>query len=266
MTRLTMLALLLTAFGSVGCGQSNDSSQPSANPVERHDRYIRLNRQIYARHKDPGSGELNRSDGKFKSASQQLHNMISQEIEIALAAPNPSDGSIVNAISTLQGEMALSAWDQDATNTPFAKLFTLSGIPTLAVAYVIMEGGEGIPDTQAYLEFYDKPHGIWEKKASAPTLPDFKDFTSSVAQLNSGVAGEAWFLAWGIPCGNSQGSEYLRLYAFDGSTVRTIWQRGPLPAGNVTVAPDSVTLDYRDEDTPTGLAHEVLHVTSDGLH
>ena len=122
-----------------------------------------------------------------------------------------------------------------------------------------------IPDTHPYLEFYDNSSGTWQKKASASTLDEFRGYRFSVAQMKSPVLSEAWFLAWGSAIGNSQGSVYLHLYAFDGSTVRTVWSRGPVTAGQVKVAPGSVTLDYEDDNTPTGMAHEVLQVTSNGL-
>jgi hypothetical protein len=146
--------------------------------------------------------------------------MIAKEIDMALAAPNPSDGSIAGAISSLQGDLSMAGWVPDM-DIPYAKFFTLSSVQSLAVAYVTLQGGDAIPDTQAYLEFYDKPTGIWEKKASAPTISDFKRSSFAVAQIDSGVPGEAWFLAWGLMIGSSDGSRNVRLYAFDGSKVRT---------------------------------------------
>jgi hypothetical protein len=257
MIKSIIFLLLLNILAIAGYSQA-------ADPQKRHQNYLQVNRQIYARHGDPGSGKLNTSDDKIQLLTEQLHEIISQEIETALASAKASDSSIAGAILELQGDLSMAGRVPDM-DMPYAKFLTVNGVQTLAVGYVILRGGDAIPDSQPYLEFYGKPAGIWEKKASAPTLSDFQGFTFSVAQLNSGLPSEAWFLAWGIPCGNSQGSEYLRLYAFDGSTVRTIWKRGPLPAGNVTVTPDTVTLDYRDEESPTGLAHEVLHVTLGGL-
>lgn len=61
------------------------------------------------------------------------------------------------------------------------------GVPTLAVAYVLMEGGDGAPDTKPFLRFYDKLSGGWQLKATASALADFEYHTFSVAQLNSGV-------------------------------------------------------------------------------
>jgi hypothetical protein len=141
----------------------------------------------------------------------------------------------------------------------------VNGIQTAAVAYVIMQGGDAIPDTQPYLVFYDNASGDWTKKATAPTLHDFEGCTFSVAQLNPGVPGEAWFLAWGQPFGSSHGTKHVRLYAFDGAAIRTIWQRNSLDGGKITTTPDTVTIDYLDPKDPSIEKHEVFHVSPDGL-
>ena len=172
---------------------------------------------------------------------------------------------VSSAIAALQGEITLSAWGPEETNTPFAKFFSLSGIRTVAVAYVMMKGGDPIPDTQPYLVFYDNASGIWTKKSTASTLADFEGCTFPVAQLNSGLPGEAWFLAWEGGFGSSRASINLRLYAFDGATVRTIWKRDWLDARKVAVSSDTVTLDYLDSDDMSIERHEVLHVTPNGL-
>ena len=161
--------------------------------------------------------------------------------------------------------MTLSGWGPEATNAPFANLFTLNGIQTLAVAYVIMRGGDAIPDTQPYLEFYDRSSGEWEQKVAAPTQADFRGCTFSVTQLNSGVPGEAWFLAWGQPFGSSHGAKHVRLYAFDGRGVRTIWQRDSLDGGKITTTPTTVTIDYLDQRDPSIERHEIFQVAPEGL-
>jgi hypothetical protein len=264
MTKSMTFALLFTVLSCTGRAQTSDSPEAPASPQERRQNYLQLNRQIYARHQDPSSGQLNASEEKARSKRDQLHNMIAKEIDMALAAPNPSDGSIAGAISSLQGDLSMAGWVPDM-DIPYAKFFTLSSVQSLAVAYVTLQGGDAIPDTQAYLEFYDKPTGIWEKKASAPTISDFKRSSFAVAQIDSGVPGEAWFLAWGLMIGSSDGSRNVRLYAFDGSKVRTIWKRDWLPGATITTAADSITLEYQDRQSPGGRAHEVLHVTSNGL-
>ena len=257
--------LILVVFCCRGSTQSSASSVADSDPESRHAAYQQLNRQIYARHEDPGSGNLNFLEEKGRSATRQLQDMIAKEIDLALVAPGPSAKTISSAIAGLQGEMTLTGWGPEDTNTPLAKFFSLSGVRTLAVAYVIMQGGDAIPDTQPYMVLYDNASGVWAKKASAPTLADFEACTFSVAQLNSGVPGEAWFLAWGMPFGSSHGSEHARLYAFNGFTVRTIWKRDKLDGGRIKVAPDSVTLDYLDFDDPSMEHHEILHVTPNGL-
>jgi hypothetical protein len=85
------------------------------------------------------------------------------------------------------------------------------------------------------------------------------------APNNPGVPGEAWFLAWGQPFGSSHGTKHVRLHAFDGAAIRTIWQRNSLDGGKITTTPDTVTIDYLDPKDPSIEKHEVFHVSPDGL-
>ena len=260
---LTFLSLALLSFR--GLSQTNVTTLSKPNSAERGAAYLQLNRQIYARHEDQSSGNLSDVPDKANSLERQLQNMIAEEIDRVLADPKVSAASIASSISKLQGEMSLTSWDPEATNTPFANFFQLNGAHTLALAYVIMQGGDAIPDAQPYLKFYDKISGSWQEKAVAPTLSDFGGCTFSLAKLNSGLPSEAWFLAWGGPIGSTRASQKVRLYAFDGFTVRTIWKRDWLDAGKIAVTPDTIMLDYLDRDDMSIEKHEVLHVGPNGL-
>lgn len=264
MTKTIFFAFLLNALSLGGFAQANGPAQFNPSVQERHRAYVELNREIYARHGDEGSGQSDKAGEKFKSASQQLYKMVSKEIELALASSEPSPGSITTAISNLQGEMTLSAWGEDGTNTPFADFFSLNSTQTAAIAYVIMQGGDATPNTQPYLKFYDKASGVWQERATAPTLRDFEGSTFSIARLNSGTPSEAWFLAWGQPFGDSRGAKHIRLYAFDGAAVRTIWQRDSLNGGRITTTADTITIGYFDADDPSIEKREVFRVTPNG--
>lgn len=266
MIKIATISFLVIVASRLGLAQADGPPRVEDTPQSRHAAYSQLNRQIYARHADTGSGQLNESHDSMQAASERLGKMMTNEIEIALGAAKTSASNITAAISKLQGDLTLSAYDPDpqVTNTPFAELFSLNGIQTAAVAYVIMQGADAIPDTQPYLNFYDKASGIWKERAEAPTLADFEGCTFSVAQLKSGVPGEVWFLTWGQPFGDSRGTKHVRLYAFDGGDVRTIWRRDSLGGGRIMTTADTVTLDYFDADDPSIEKHEVFHVTANG--
>jgi hypothetical protein len=57
----------------------------------------------------------------------------------------------------------------------------------------------------------------------------------------------------------------MRLYGFDGNSVRTIWQRDDLEGGTVEVTDNSVTLEYFKKYHDAESVHEVLYVMPDGL-
>ncbi len=263
MTKAISTSLLAAVLSCPAFAQTADPSESSAAIQQRHTAYLKLNRQIYARRGDPDSGQLNGSNEGVALATKQLEEMMAKEIDMALAAPNPSASNISSAIRNLQGDITLSAWDPETTNTPFANFFSLNGIQTAAIAYVLMQGGEGTPDTLPFLKFYDKISSSWQEKAAAPTALDFEGSGFSVARLNSGTSSESWFLAWGPILGSTQGVKRMRLYSFDGSSVHTIWRRD-LRAGKISVTPDSITLDYVGEENLSVEKHEVFHVTPNG--
>jgi hypothetical protein len=251
-------------------GQASDTSSASERHDQRRARYQQLNRQIFAQHGDLDSIKFHVvKPNEVLTIKSQLCDLISQEIAANLQSPNPSANDLNTAISSLQGDDSFSSkWGTQGTDTPFASFFKLNGARSLAVAYVILQGGDAIPDTQPYLEFYDTMNGPWQKKAEAPTVTDFEGCTFSVAELASPLRGEAWFLAWGFPIGNPGTPVNVRLYAFDGANVRTVWKRDDLTRGTVTVSKDSVILEYDREyhsPDPNNRVREVLHVTPSGL-
>jgi hypothetical protein len=56
----------------------------------------------------------------------------------------------------------------------------------------------------------------------------------------------------------------LRLYGYNGTSVRTVWKRDGLFGGAIQVSPTSVSLEY-DKEYHGPSVHEVLHVTANGL-
>lgn len=93
---------------------------------------------------------------------------------------------------------------------------------SLAVGYVLLQGGDFIPDTQPYLEFWDQTNDTWSMRAESPRRADFRGRDFFISQIDPGVPGEVWFLAWGMTIGNPGNPVDVRLYAFDGSAVRTV--------------------------------------------
>ena len=260
MTRTWIPYLLLLVLPQVEVAQTNNGVQIANKRNQRHAAYVQLDRKIFAQHGDPESEKLHISEpDKVVEIRSQLHKLISDEINDTLNAPNPSEDKVVNAIVGIQGEL---------TDKPFASFFKLNGMRSLAVSYVILQGGDAIASTQPYLEFYDFVNGAWQIKAEASTVSNFQGRTFCVSPLASGISGEAWFVAWGFTIGNPGTPVNVRLYGFDGNTVRTVWQRDDLTGGEVTVAKDSVTLEYDREyksPDPNNHVQEVLHVTPNGL-
>lgn len=191
MSKNVLFTFILIFLSFHADSQTSIAGPGKSDVQKRHAAYLGTNGQIFASHEDPGSGKLNFSDAKASAATKQLHEMIAAEIDLALSAQKVSAKNVTSAIAALQGEMNLSDSGPYFTNTPFAKFFTLNGVRNAAVAYVILQGDDRKPDTQTYLDFYDDASGTWTKKATAPTMADFEGCSFSVAEVNSGLPGEA---------------------------------------------------------------------------
>lgn len=259
MTKLSVFICLgLLGAAQLGLTQTAGDGESTNARAQRHATYSKLRRQIFHTHDDLESGRVESLE-KANQIQSQLHQLLSEEIASTLNLPNPSADDVIAGINALQ---------ETSGGKPFADFFTLDDVKSLAVGYVILRGNEAIPDTQPYLEFWDETGGSWAIKAEAPTRSDFHGHTFSVAKLDSPLPGQAWFLAWGMTIGNPGTPVKLRLYAFDGSAVRTVWKRDDLTRGTVTVSNNTVVLDY-DRDYPSTGANdrveETLHVTLNGL-
>ena len=254
--------LLIACSGSDGQTSNPASVHVDANAV---DLYKQLNHQIFGQREDEGSGQIYSMKTRDLEIRGELHELISSQIISILNRNEGSATEVPAAIKTLQGKFAM--WSR-GTNTPLSQDVEVTGIPTSAVAYVTMEGGEGIPATQPYLEFYDRLYGEWRLAASSSSREDFEGCTFNVARMNSGVPGQIWFLAWGVTIGDTGSRLKLRLYAYDGSGVRTVTRRDGLIRGLITVSKDSVQLEYDETYEPLGdpqKGHETLHITPNGL-
>ena len=268
MTKTAWISCLLL-FGHAGneFAQTNNNSQMSSELESRRARYVLLDRQIFAQHADPDSEKNHISQpDKVAEIGSQLRKLLSDEIDSVLLGPGFLSEQGKRRYYKCPGRHGAPV--DDMTNTPFASPFVLSGVPGFAIAYAILEGGEIIPDTQPYLVFYDRSNGRFEMKAEAPTLLHFRARTFFVSQMDSGIPGEAWFLAWGMTVGNPGTPVNVRLYWFCGNAVRTVWKRDGLTARIVTARKNSVTLEYDWEyksNDRNNRVRETLHVTANEL-
>src|SRR5579863_306891 len=215
MIRTVLSGLLLVAISAPpGICQT-----PAAAPIrkdlqQKHEEYLSLNRQIYMRHEDPESERIHVSDpGRAPSMEVRLRDIIRQGVLENAPGANPDD--VKAAINYVQGELSFQAERPAETNLPLAQFSQLNGSQTLSVAYIVLQGGDVIPDTQPYLDFYAKGLAGWSLQAS--TGSEFRGCTLFVARMNAGLAGENWYLAWGKRIGATGSYLKIRLYGFDGS-------------------------------------------------
>lgn len=261
------LSILLSIFGLLHASDGQISSaQRSYAREQRQKNYLNLQKQIFARPDAPANArELVHSTppAKVDEITSQLHSLIQAEIEDTLAGPNASAQDVVKSLQDMLGEMSLSNWGKQATNTPFAELLDLNGAKVLAAAYGMLRGSGAIPNSHSYLEFYTSQNGAWQLKAQADLSFDGRTFFVSL--VDAGRADQLWFLVSGRMFGDTGGRLKACLYAFDGTTVSKIWKRDNLTWGTVTVSHGTVTLEYDKEYHSSERVRETLDVTPDGL-
>jgi hypothetical protein len=232
-------SILIAAVLTVSCGLACPALAQVSTP-EAKAPYEELNRQIYGVEKWPDKAV-------YEETTTKLRELIGERIREALLRSDDPD-SVVQAIAGVQGEFVL---DAELTNAPFAEAFRHFSAPGLAVAFVVLRGGIAIPNTLPVLQFYAKTTGGWALKAEADA--DFHGCSFFVSSLDSPVAGQSWWLAWGQMIGDTGARRKVRLYSFDGEAVKALWMRDNLEAGKVSVGKDRTTVViqyFREEGTP----------------
>jgi hypothetical protein len=263
--RLSILLVVAGLPRSAG-GQIRPVSQAPGAYEARRQEYSALSRRIFAGPEEPDWARRAVNSvpaAQVDEITARLHDLVTVEVEDALAGPRRAPQDVERAIRYVIGETSLTEWSAQATNTPFAAFARIGGAQVLAAAFGILRGGGALPNTRPYLEFYAQENGVWRLAAEAP--PDFDRRTFFLSPVPAGLAEQAWFLAWGREFGDTGGRLRVRLYAFDGRGVRTIWQRDDLTWGSVTVSGRSVTLEYDREYHSAERTRETLYVEPDGL-
>jgi hypothetical protein len=264
-TRIGLLAFPLL-LGSAALLLSQSSNVPSHTQIEqdRRERYARLSDQIYS-YEAPESQRLHLTDkDQIAMVVGKLQDVVRDRIVSVLASGNPTATAVTDAIKRLQGERAMSAWGNDATNTPYADFSDVKGSHILSVGYSILRGGAGIPDSLPVLEFYKLTNTKWELQATAPA--ELTASTLYIHRMDAALAGEAWYLVWGNRLGDTGTRLRIRLYAFDGSTVRTVWKRDDLSHGTMDeISTKSITFSFERVYNSGQRTYETLYVTPSGL-
>jgi hypothetical protein len=232
----------------------------------RHGVYVQLSEQIYpiSLADGPPHPEFKwPSKEKGRQIRSQLHNLVREEIGSVLSNTEARSKVLAKALVALQGQSNLGG--DDGGNLPFIRFFELNGIPTMAVGYSVAFGGLAIPESDPYLEFYQKIDGIWTFKAKSPIDAGFDGSSFEISMVVSGVEGQAWFLAWRKTFGDPSCSLRVRLFAFDGTRASRIWSQDKLIHGEVFVSKASIRLSFDREYHSRFRVEEVLKVTPTGL-
>jgi hypothetical protein len=260
MKLLTTTVLSLIAVALAGFAQS---TSVAGSHKDGREQFSELEKKITRSGKE--APDAIHDPDQIRAIRSELRGLVAQELKEGLNTPHPNEHALSGAIKALQGESAPS---EVVGNTPFVKIFTLDGVKTAAVAYDLFEGGTGIPDNHPYIEFYMRGDSEWRRVAQAPTETDFEGCTFFVTPLEAQVKDEMWFLVSGFKIGDTGTRLKIRIFSYDGSSVRTVWQRSGLTHGEVSVSNNVITLEYDRKyhsADPNNRVHEEFQVVPDGL-
>jgi len=229
--------------------------------------YADLNHQVYCCIGwSPGSF-VRPSEQREEEIAARLHDLVTDVVGTALSRPSPTSESVRLAVAEMQGAWTLKGY-LSKIDIPWAEVGELNGSPTLVVAFAVLTGGQGIPDVRPAIQFYSHATGVWRLHNEAGA--EFRGTTFSIAPIPSPIPSEVWYLLWGMQIGDTGARLKLRVYAFDGFTVRTAWQREGLRGGDVTISGRQITLNYYERITgsyasPDRYVSEILYPTLNGL-
>jgi len=194
------IAILAFGLGSLlALAHVNGQENSSSDSGTRRARYADLSNKVYATHEQNNVNEVRQSIPKHPKLIAQLQELVSAEIISALGIRDLKAADLNKTISEVQAGRSMAAWGSDTTNTPYSERFVENGVQTVAAAYAVLHGRDAVPDTDAYLEFYDNRNGPWHLVSEAPTKSDFESYTFFVSSIKSGLPGETWFVVWGSP-------------------------------------------------------------------
>jgi len=236
--------------------------------VHRHEEYDRVANLLFQRG-SISEGRLVLSGRYVPPASETaaryrktLRDLIVETVTERLqqAGREAQVDKIVSTVRSLQGRLHERAEDLPAAVSGLRKDQKI-----MAVAFEILQGPTAIPQPESHIHFYVNSSNFWYLAAEAPK--DLDKLAVRIQGIESPVPGEVWILAWGKRNGDTGSRVYARLYAFDGSSVRTVWQQDALTGGALKVSGDRISVTYYEPSrwridppnleeytiTPTGL-------------
>jgi hypothetical protein len=117
-------------------------------------------------------------------------------------------------------------------------------------------------------------NGGTARQVAVSHFTPYVDLHFRVFDPPAAAAGQLWFLAYGTRLGKSHPRLSAVLYAYDGKTLGSLWQKTDLFDGRISFAGDRVTINYLNEDEltqalaarKTVVRHEaVYHVAASGF-
>jgi hypothetical protein len=160
-----------------------------------------------------------------EAQTDRLHAFAADRIAAKLGSGIDSPSEIVAYVQCLQSLVPENAVATNLTNLPLA-FFSRTHAPAIVVGYDTYRGWGAVPDDRYYFDAFSKEDGQWRLVGSIGS--SFDGYTLFVHPINAGRPGEEWFLFSGSAFGNNADSLRLEVVAYDGSSLKSVWQDSSL--------------------------------------
>jgi len=185
---------------------------------------------------------------QYKNVKQQLtaqiQTIVDQYLTQGVDANKSDDKDIEKSLKELMGDEH-DADDPEHYAPPFAQIGNVRGDRFLVVGYKLMRGGGAVNDSATSIRGYRVQNGHFEFIAA--TGQDFDGYGFFLKPLPS-PPNESWFLSWGALSGFNGNRTRVRVYAFDGTSFRTVWDPADLYNVTVKLTKEGFALIHLDED------------------
>jgi hypothetical protein len=200
--------------------------------------------------------DLKRYTPEFRDGATAKVKDLIEEFVITWLERNPGD--VVGLRQQLL-DMQEVPFDPETTGTPYVLVANVNGFSGYVVAYLVMRGGVGSPDTKTLLQAYAAYGGKY--RLVDETGGDFDGYGFLLTPL--GVSdGGLFFLAHG-QCANT--SWRTRIYAFDGKRFRTLWDPPDRFNLSIGVKGRDLTLTYQDAYHSRYFREDTVRVSGAGV-
>lgn len=231
----------------------NFGPQGIADDAAAAARVATLSARLHVRDDDPADKR------RYYAEMREVTNNLRQEIDAYVTKSLlPAQGG-ASAGARLSAVLKSHRPNPEYGDPPFASVDDLRDGRSLVLAYTLVRPPH---HDSATIRAYRATLNHFDLVATTGEA-DFDGFGMFKRQMKSPIAGECWLVAWGQAHTYNGAKVRFRLYAFDGTSFRTIWAPDDMLSARITFAASGFTIDHEIKREPYQL-HDEYVLSADG--